>query len=405
MSLEKVETIFSEQLSKIDNQGTSKRNEVIICGIKAATDGYGPRHFLSDQGDTEFLRMNSNSYLGLSLHPAVINAETEAAELYGAGPGAVRFISGTYQPHKDLEQKLAAFHDREAGMLFSAAYATMMGVLPQFITSETLVISDSLNHNCIINSIHLAKPAKKLIYPHLDFLELKKILQSNKGLFKRVCVVSDGVFSMRGDYAALDKISELCKQYEQDYEEGIITLVDDSHGVGAFGKTGRGTEEITQTKADVLIATLGKAFGINGGYVVSSAKVIDYLRETAALYIFSNPITPAEASAALKAVEIVDSPEGINKLMHLQKLSHRLRDGLNKIGFETLHGEHPIVPIFIRNTERTFSLIKHLFENAILATGLNYPVVPKGEEEIRLQVSVSHTEKDIEYLLHVLSSI
>ena len=403
MSLDKVETIFSEQLAILEKQGTSKRNELIICGVKAAADGYGPRYFLTDQGEKAFLRMNSNSYLGLSIHPSVIKVEAEATELFGAGPGAVRFISGTYQPHKDLEQKLADFHGRESAMLFSAAYATMMGVLPQFISQETLVVSDALNHNCIINAIRLAKPAKKAVYAHLDFTELKQILQANRGLFKRVCVVSDGVFSMRGDYANLDKISAICKQQEAGYEQGIITLVDDSHGVGAFGKTGRGTEEVSQTKFDVLVATLGKSFGINGGYVVSNAKTIDYLRETAPLYIFSNPITAAEAAAALKAVEIVDSPEGVEKLESLQKLSMRLRNGLIKTGFETLQSEHPIVPILIRDTEKTSALVKHLFANAILATGLNYPVVPKGEEEIRLQVSASHTEKDIDYLLHVLS--
>ena len=403
MSLEKVNKIFSEQLSEKDKLGTAKRHELVVSAIKAATEGYGPRYFLAGHGDKAFLRMNSNSYLGLENHLAVINAEAKAAEMFGTGPGAVRFISGSYQSHKDLEQKLAEFHGRESAMLFSAAYATMMGVLPQFITQDTLVVSDALNHNCIINAIRLSKPAKKAVYAHLDFAELKQILQTNKGLFKRVCVVTDGVFSMRGDFASLDQISALCKQHESGYEEGIITLVDDSHGVGAFGKTGRGTEEVTQTKVDVLIATLGKAFGVNGGYVVSSAEVIDYLRETAPLYIYSNSITPAEAAAALTAVQIVDSEEGLAKLDQLRKLSRRLRKGLIQAGFETLDNEHPIVPVLIRDTKKTAALVAHLFANNILATGLNYPVVPKGEEEIRLQVSSSHTEKDITYLLTVMS--
>jgi len=402
MSLDKVENIFAEKLAIIDKQGTSKRNEQIIRAVKPASHGYGPRYLLAGQGDKAFLRMNSNSYLGLCLDSTVIKAEAEAAEQFGAGPGAVRFISGTYQSHKNLEQKLADFHGRESAMIFSAAYASMMAVLPQFISQETLVVSDALNHNCIINAIRLSRPAKKIVYQHLDYTELNQILQANKGLFKRVCVVTDGVFSMRGDYAALDQISAICKQQEAGYEQGIITLVDDSHGVGAYGKTGRGTEEITQTKADVLIATLGKSFGINGGYVVSSAKVIDYLIETAPFYIFSNPITAAEAAAALTSVEIVDSSEGVEKIRHLQKLSKRLRDGLMRTGFETLQSEHPIVPVFIRDTEITAALVKHLFNHAILATGLNFPVVPKGEEEIRLQVSANHTEKDIDYLLQVL---
>jgi len=402
MSLSNIESLFSKQLATIEKQGTSKRNEQVISAIKPAANGYGPRYFLADQGEKAFLRMNSNSYLGLSLHSSVIAAETEASEQYGVGPGAVRFISGTYKPHKDLEQKLADFHGRESAMILSSAYAAMIGVLPQFITPDTLVISDALNHNCIINAIRLAKPAKKMLYGHLDFSELERILQANCGMFKRVCVVSDGVFSMRGDFAALDTISAICKQYEQGYEQGIITLIDDSHGVGAYGKTGRGTEEICQTKVDVLIATLGKSFTVNGGYVVSSAKVIDYLKETTPLYIFSNPITAAEAAAALKTVEIVDSPEGLNRLEKLQVLSVRLRNGLIENGFETLQSEHPIVPILIRDTEITTALVKHLFANDILATGLNYPVVPKGEEEIRLQVSADHTEKDMEYLLQVL---
>jgi len=402
MSLSNIESLFSKQLAIIEKQGISKRNELIISAIKPAANGYGPRYFLADQGEKAFLRMNSNSYLGLSLHSSVIAAETEASEQYGVGPGAVRFISGTYKPHKDLEQKLADFHGRESAMILSSAYAAMIGVLPQFITPDTLVISDALNHNCIINAIRLAKPAKKMLYGHLDFSELERILQANCGMFKRVCVVSDGVFSMRGDFAALDTISAICKQYEQGYEQGIITLIDDSHGVGAYGKTGRGTEEICQTKVDVLIATLGKSFTVNGGYVVSSAKVIDYLKETTPLYIFSNPITAAEAAAALKTVEIVDSPEGLNRLEKLQVLSARLRNGLIENGFETLQSEHPIVPILIRDTETTTALVKHLFANDILATGLNYPVVPKGEEEIRLQVSADHTEKDMEYLLQVL---
>jgi glycine C-acetyltransferase len=232
--------------------------------------------------------------------------------------------------------------------------------------------------------------------------ELNQILQTNKGMFKRVCVVTDGIFSMRGDYAALDQISNICRQHEPSYEEGIITLVDDSHGVGAFGKSGRGTEEVTQTQADVLIATLGKAFGVNGGYVVSSTKVIDYLKETAPLYIYSNPITPAEAAAALKSIQIVDSAEGTVKLKRLRVLSQQLSNGLIQAGFETVHGEHPITPVLIRDTKKTSALVEYLFAHNILATGLNFPVVPKGEEEIRLQVSASHTEKDIIYLLGIL---
>ncbi|KAF3982490.1 MAG: aminotransferase class I/II-fold pyridoxal phosphate-dependent enzyme [Methylococcales symbiont of Hymedesmia sp. n. MRB-2018] len=403
MSLDKIELLWTKQLQLKDKQGIAKRNESVITGIRATTDGYGPRYYLAGHTDSAFLRMNSNSYLGLENHKKLIAAEAKAVDQFGTGSGAVRFISGSYQAHIDLEQKLAEFHGRESAMLFNAAYATMIGVLPQFITDDTLVISDALNHNCIINAMRLSKPAKKAIYKHLDMAELNQILQASKSQFKRACVVTDGVFSMRGDYARLDQIIALCQQHEAGYEQGIISLVDDSHGVGVWGQTGRGTEEITRTNADVLIATLGKAFAVNGGYVVSNRKIVDYLKETSPLYIFSNPITPAEAAAALKAVQIVDSEEGINKLKKLNKLSQQLRNGLTNLGFETLQSDHPIVPVFIRDTDKTGLLVKYLFAHKILATGLNFPVVPKGEEEIRLQVSASHTTKDIDYLLTVLS--
>ncbi|WP_027156936.1 aminotransferase class I/II-fold pyridoxal phosphate-dependent enzyme [Methylobacter luteus] len=403
MSLTKIEQLFNAKLTQLQQQGISKGDEKIITGRRAPTDGFGPRYFLDGYPEQAFLRMNSNSYLGLTGHPRLINAEAEAAEQFGTGPGAVRFISGTYRPHVELEKKLAEFHGRDAAMIMSAAYATMMGVLPQFISEETLVVSDALNHNCIINAIRLSHPVRKEVYAHADIDALERILEANKGQIKRVCVVTDGIFSMRGDHASLDRINACYRRHEAGYEEGIITVVDDSHGVGAFGRTGRGTEEYTGGKADILIATLGKAFGVNGGYVAASSAVIAYLRETAPLYIYSNPITPAEAAAAMAALDIADSPEGLRLLEKLRSLSARLRAGLKRLGFETLPGEHPIVPILIRDTEKTSALVAHLFTHQILATGLNYPVVPKGEQEIRLQVAADHTEKDLDYLLAVLA--
>ncbi|SJM90303.1 8-amino-7-oxononanoate synthase [Crenothrix polyspora] len=404
MSLDKVEQWFAAQLTSLQEQGIRKGHEKVITGIKAAENGLGPRYILEGYCDREFLRMNSNSYLGLSLHPQVIKTEAEAAEKYGTGSGAVRFISGTYQPHKDLEMRLAEFHGRESAMLFSAAYATMMGVLPQFISEDTLVVSDALNHSCIINAIRLSHPARKEVYAHANIDALDNILVANKGGVKRVCVVTDGIFSMRGDHAQIDKINACCKQHEEDYEEGIITVVDDSHGVGAFGSRGRGSEEVTGGRADILIATLGKSLGVNGGYVVASSTVIDYLRETSPFYIYSNPITPAEAAASLSALNILDSPEGLLLVGRLRRLSIQLRAGLERLGYETLPGEHPIVPIFVRDTAKTSALVAYLFAHNILVTGLNYPVVPKGEQEIRLQVCADHTENDLDYLLDKLSS-
>lgn len=402
MSLKQIEKILSGKLTDLKAKGALKGGEKVILDVIEPKDGFGHRYLLAGQDEKKFLKMNSNSYLGLSLNPDVIKAEEDTTRKFGAGPGAVRFISGTFEPHAELEKRLAGFHGREAAILFSSAYSTVMGILPPLISEDTLVLSDELNHNCIINAIRLSKPAKKAVYRHLDMTELEHMLKENIGQAKRVAVVTDGIFSMRGDYAPLDKIVEICKKYESGYVEGVITIVDDSHGVGAFGKTGRGTEEHTNAKADILVATLGKALGVNGGYVVSGNVVINYLREASPFYIYSNPITPSEAAAAVKSLKILNSAEGIKLLEKLKGLTMRLRQGLKQLGYETIHGDHPIVPLMVRDTQRVSEMVKYLFDNGVLATGLNYPVVPKGDEEIRLQVSAAHTEKDMDYLLEVL---
>ncbi|MEW6500131.1 MAG: aminotransferase class I/II-fold pyridoxal phosphate-dependent enzyme [Thermodesulfobacteriota bacterium] len=399
---ERFSAICRQELARLEGEGRRKGKETVVTAIVPARNGHGPRVRLAGQGEQEFLRMNSNSYLGLSFHPQVIAAAAEAAKRFGAGPGAVRFISGTYAPHVALEERLARFHGRGSAMLFSAAYAAMVGVLPQLLSPETVVISDSLNHNCIINAIRLAKPGAKAIYPHLDTTEPERQLQAHRGTMQRAVVVTDGIFSMRGDHAELAAIAALCEQHQKDYSEGVLLVVDDSHGVGAFGETGRGTEEYAGGRADVLVATLGKALGVNGGYVVAERAVIDLLRETAPLYVYSNPLTPAESAAALAALDIVESQEGLELLAALRSNTARFRKGLRALGYETIDGDHPIVPLLLRDTAKTAALVSRLFARGILATGLNFPVVPKGEEEIRFQLSASHTERDIDYVLGVL---
>ena len=402
MSL-KVKKVLSAHLDELKRKGTLKGKETVITGIKPAEGEKGPRYFIQGYGDKEFLRMNANNYLGMSLRKEVIEAEEKTAREFGAGPGAVRFISGTYTPHIELEKKLAEFHNREAAMIFSSAYATVMGILSPLISKETVVISDELNHNCIINAVRLSRPKDKKIYKHNDINELESAIKEAIGNCKRVIVVTDGIFSMRGDHAPLPEIASLAEKYDSEFEEGIITIVDDSHGVGAIGETGRGTTEYThEDRIDILVSTMGKALGVNGGYVVSDAKVIEFLRETAPFYIYSNPITVSEASAALKALEILDSDVGRKLLKHLHDMTKRFEQGLIDMGYEVIRGEHPVVPLMIRDTQKTSDLVHYLKENGILATGLNYPVVPKGDEEIRFQICADHTEYDIDYALGVL---
>lgn len=404
MPHDRLDAALAAHVADLESAGTAKGDESIVTSVRAPEDERGPRFALAGEGDREFIRMNSNSYLGMSLRGDVIEAEERAVAQFGAGPGAVRFISGTYQSHIDLEERLAAFHGREAGMIFSAAYATIMGTITPLVTKETIVISDELNHNCIINAMRLSRPAGKSIYPHLDYAALEAALEDAKGKAKRALVVTDGIFSMRGDHAEVDRIMEIARRHDDDFEENCVVVVDDSHGVGAFGDTGRGTEEYCGSPpVDILVGTLGKAFGVNGGYVVGSGSMIRFLRESAPMYIYSNPITAAEAAAAHQALEVLDSETGHALLANLRRLTKRFEQGLVDLGFETIPGDHPVVPLMLRDTERTHATVRHLYDNGVLATGLAFPVVPRGDEEIRFQVNADHTEGDIDTVLGILA--
>ncbi len=404
MPHDRVTALLTARVEELRKTGAAKGAERVIRATLPPGDGLGPRVLLEGEGDRPFLRMNANSYLGLSLNADVRAAEEAAVAQYGAGPGAVRFISGTWAPHAALEARLAKFHGREAAMIFSSAYATMLGVLPGLISKETVVISDALNHNCIINAVRLSTPAEKRIYAHNSMEELEACLRESAGKHRRAVVVTDGVFSMRGDFAPLSEVTAIARSYDAKFPENVIVVVDDSHGVGALGATGRGTEEETESgPSDILVATLGKSLGVNGGYVVASRAVIDYLRETAPTYIYSNPITAGEAAAAVRALDILDSPEGLRLLAHLRAMTARFEKGLTDLGLETIPGPHPVVPLMVRDTSKTAKLVAHLYANGVLATGLAYPVVPRGDEEIRFQISADHTPADIDAALAAIA--
>ncbi|MEK7703649.1 MAG: aminotransferase class I/II-fold pyridoxal phosphate-dependent enzyme [Myxococcota bacterium] len=405
MPLERFTPQLRHEVEQLDAAGTTKRREPVVRAILAAKGAHGPRFLLEGHGETPFIRMSSNSYLGLSLRKELRAAEEKGAQAFGVGPGAVRFISGSYAPHIELEQRLARFHGRDACMITSAAYTSMLGVVVTLTTPETVIVSDELNHNCIINAMKLARPKDKRVYRHLDVHGLERELAASVGNAEAALVITDGIFSMRGDLAPLDVISDIVRKYDDKFPRGAVLVVDDSHGVGGFGRTGRGTEEYTGAKGiDILVATLGKAFGVNGGYIVSSQPVIDYLREKNPLYIYTNPITPSEATAALAALDIVESPEGEQLLTHLRAMTKRFEDGIVALGYETIPSEHPVVPLLVRDTEKTGRLVRHLRAHGVLATGLNYPVVPKGDELIRFQVAADHTPADIDVVLAALAS-
>src|SRR5262249_28081898 len=214
MPHERIESILLGELKRLESEGRRKGRETVVTRVLAANGTRGPRFLIEGEGDQPFLRMNSNGYLGLSLRSEIIDVEHDAVRKFGTGPGAVRFISGTWGPHLELERALARFHGRDAAMLFSSAYATVMGVLPPLITAETAVISDELNHNCIINAIRLARPRERYVYRHTDLTKLEARLREASGSCKRAIIVTDGIFSMRGDHAPLAEIDAIARKHD-----------------------------------------------------------------------------------------------------------------------------------------------------------------------------------------------
>ncbi len=405
MPLEKLNRALIDDVETLKKEGRAKAPERVITDYIPARNGKGPRYRLRNSSQ-EFLRMNSNSYLSLSSHPELVRAADEATHLFGVGPGAVRFIDGTYHPHVELEEKIAAFLDYPAAKIFNSAYTANCGLALAISNDKTYWIGDQLNHNSIIRAMRIAGIPRenKAIYKHNDTGELKKCLDEVPDGMERVIVITDGIFSMRGDYAPLKGIVDLAGKYDNKFADGVITVIDDCHGTGAYGETGRGTPEFTGAKPDIITTTFGKAFGVNGGAIVASSEVIEAVRQKSDTYIYSNPLSPADCAAGVKAIEIADSREGLERLRNLSERIQQFRKGLQDLGFESIPGPHPVVPLLVRDTAKTHKMVNHLFDTGILVVGLTFPVVPRGDETIRFQVNAAHTQRDIQEVLDALNS-
>lgn len=270
------------------------------------------------------------------------------------------------------------------------------------VDNNVIVISDALNHRSIIDGIRVANLPKeqRTIFRHMDPAHLEEVLENNKKNYKRALVVTDGIFSMLGEYQKLKEIRAVVDKYAKEYENGVLLVVDDAHGVGIAGKTGRGVEEIEDVKADVLIGTFGKAFGADGGYVVANQTIIDYLRESAATYIYSNSVPPGTAGAALKAIELLDKSVGKKLLENSREKAIYFKKQMKTAGYLfAVDSSHPIQPVLIGDPIKTSDLVKKLFKKNIIVTNISFPVVPKGRDEIRVQISAVHTKGDIDQLV------
>ncbi len=403
MSLAALEHALQLELDALTAEGRAKPAERVIVAYLPPQGDKGPRYKLQGS-DQEFIRMNSNSYLSLSNHPELIRAADEATRALGVGPGAVRFIDGTFSYHAALEARVAAFVGKPAAKIFNSAYTANCGLALALSTPKTYWIGDQLNHNSIIRAMRIAgvPSANKAIYRHNDMDDLRKCLTEVPEGMDRVAVIFDGIFSMRGDFAPIDQIAKITSTYQAKFKEGLFTVVDDSHGIGAFGPNGRGTADHTGARPDIIIGTFGKAFGVNGGFIAAGPIVVEAVRQKADTYIYTNPLSVADCAAAGRAIDICDSAEGLERLAHLRRMASRFRRGIESLGWQSIPGPHPIVPLLVRDTPRTHRLVRHLLESSVLAVGLTFPVVPRGDETIRFQINAAHTPADVNYVLKAL---
>jgi glycine C-acetyltransferase len=406
MSLDRLNQTLVREVAGLEHEGRAKAPERIITGYIPASDGRGPRYRLQGS-DGAYLRMNANSYLSLSHHPALLHAADEAAQVFGAGPGAVRFIDGTCVHHVALERRIAAFTGRPAAKAFNSAYTTILGTAITLSSADTYWIGDELNHNCIIRAMRIANiPGdRRAIFAHNDAGDLARKLDAVPAGIGRVVVIFDGIFSMRGDAAPLQDLLRVTAAHEHRFRDGVVTMMDDSHGIGAYGATGRGTEEHAGARVDVFVGTFGKAFGVNGGFVAGSPELIEAVRQKADTYIYTNPLGAADCAAAVAAIEIADSAEGRARLDNLGARTRQFRAGLDALGLESIPGPHPVVPLLVRDTDKVRAMVRGLFDRQILAVGLTFPVVPKGDETIRFQINAAHTEGDVAEVLSALENL
>ena len=406
MSLDKLDAALTQELAKLAGEGRTKPAERVIEGYIPASGDRGPRYLM--QGETQqFLRMNSNSYLSLAHHPKTIAAADQATRELGVGPGAVRFIDGTFSYHKQLENRIADFIGKPAAKIFNSAYTANCGLALAISNTATFWIGDQLNHNSIIRAMRIAgvERSSKAIYRHNDMADLQRCLEQADEAAERVIVIFDGIFSMRGDYSPINEILEITRANNHRFQDGIITVVDDSHGIGAFGASGRGTAEFTSGEPDIVVGTFGKAFGVNGGFIAASETVIEAVRQKADTYIYTNPLSVADCAAAKTAIDICDSPEGKSLLNNLQQRTEQFRQGLSALNLETIAGPHPVVPLMVRDSEKTAQLVGDLFAHGVLAVGITFPVVPKGDELIRFQLNAAHTPADVVVLLDIIGKV
>ncbi len=380
---------IAQELKQIKSAGLFKDERIITSPQQAS---------ITISGGQKVLNFCANNYLGLADHPEIIRAAQKSYDKWGYGLSSVRFICGTQQIHKQLEQKISEFLGTEDTILYCSCFDANTGLFETLLTAEDAIISDNLNHASVIDGIRLCK-AQRLRFENCNMKDLEEKLQEAQSARFRL-IATDGVFSMDGTIAKLDEIADLADRYD------ALVMVDDSHAVGVLGKHGRGTHEHrgAMGRIDIITGTLGKALGgASGGYTSGRKEIIDILRQRSRPYLFSNTLAPAIVVTSLKVLEILSSSTELrDKLM---ENANYFREGIAKLGLDVLPGVHPIVPIMLGDAVLARNMAEKLLEKGIYVIGFSYPVVPKGAARIRTQISAAHSTEDLDFALEKIAEV
>ena len=377
--MKKIDKQLNQELKKIKSDGLYK-NEWMIESSQSS---------IITVNNQKVINFCSNNYLGLSSHPQIINAAKKALDQWGFGLSSVRFICGTQIIHKKLEDRISTFLQKNDSILYTSCFDANGGLFETLLDDKDCIISDALNHASIIDGVRLSK-AKRFVYANRNMGELEKILINSQNYNQRL-ITTDGVFSMDGHVAKLDQICNLANKYN------ALVHVDDSHATGFFGDTGRGSVEYHHVlnKVDIITSTFGKALGgASGGFTASSKNIVDILRQRSRPYLFSNSLAPSIVNASIEAINLIEEDPTI--LNSLNRNTKYFRERIVQAGFKIKSGDHPIIPIMIGNAKLAQKLSKEMLKQGIYVIGFSFPVVPKNEARIRVQISASHTLNHID---------
>ena len=387
--MKKAYSIYREQLDAIREAGTYKEERIITTPQRSRIDTTKAKCVVN---------MCANNYLGLSNNPELIAAAKASYDEWGFGLSSVRFICGTQGIHKELEGRIAKFTGQEDAILYSSCFDANGGLFETLLGPEDAVISDELNHASIIDGVRLCK-AKRLRYHNNDMEDLKAKLEEAKDCRIKL-IATDGVFSMDGYIANLKGICDLAEQYD------ALVMVDDSHAVGFMGEHGRGTAEYcgVMGRVDIITGTFGKALGgASGGYTAAKKEIIDLLRQRSRPYLFSNTLAPAICAATIKTIDLLESSTELRDRVHAN--ANYFRREMEKLGFDLLPGEHPIVPIMLYDAKVAQEFANRMLEKGVYVTGFSYPVVPMGKARVRTQISAGHTKEDLDFAVKCFGEV